>query len=114
MGKVLKYCNQCDEGFAERFAFCPVCGTTLQAYEMNPVAAAEAAPEQVIAAPAATAAFETLPAIHEPIAADGFETVPSVEEPIAAETFYEASEPETAEAEYQVGHIDEDDVEMSE
>jgi TonB family protein len=37
MGKILKYCNSCEEGFAERFAFCPDCGSPLQAYEMNPV-----------------------------------------------------------------------------
>ena len=39
MGKLVKYCSSCDEGFAERFGFCPVCGATLQAFEMNPVAA---------------------------------------------------------------------------
>src|SRR5690606_7430268 len=37
MGKILKYCNSCEEGFAERFAFCPDCGSPLQAYEMNPL-----------------------------------------------------------------------------
>jgi len=37
MGKIVKYCSTCDEGFAERFAFCPVCSASLQAFEMNPV-----------------------------------------------------------------------------
>jgi protein TonB len=37
MGKIVKYCSTCDEGFAERFAFCPVCSAALQAFEMNPV-----------------------------------------------------------------------------
>src|SRR3954471_24632236 len=37
MGKIVKYCNSCDEGFAERFTFCPVCGGSLAAHEMNPV-----------------------------------------------------------------------------
>ena len=42
MGKILKYCNTCDEGFAERFTFCPVCGGSLQKFEMNPIADAPA------------------------------------------------------------------------
>ncbi len=40
MGKVVKYCNSCEEGFAEKFGFCPNCGAQLQAFEMNPLAAA--------------------------------------------------------------------------
>ena len=37
MGKIVKYCSSCDEGFAERFTFCAVCGASLQTFEMNPV-----------------------------------------------------------------------------
>lgn len=37
MGKVVKYCAKCEEGFAERFGFCPNCGFELQAFEMNPI-----------------------------------------------------------------------------
>ncbi len=37
MGKIVKYCGSCDEGFAEKFGFCPDCGAPLQAFEMNPV-----------------------------------------------------------------------------
>lgn len=37
MGKIMKYCGSCEEGFAERFTFCPDCGGGLQAVEMNPV-----------------------------------------------------------------------------
>lgn len=37
MGKIVKYCSSCDEGFAERFGFCPDCGAPLQAFEMNPL-----------------------------------------------------------------------------
>ncbi|MGH9818875.1 MAG: energy transducer TonB [Pyrinomonadaceae bacterium] len=44
MGKLLKYCSSCEEGFAERFTFCPVCGASLQAFEMNPVTG-EAVPQ---------------------------------------------------------------------
>lgn len=38
MGKILKYCSSCEEGFAERFTFCPDCGASLQAVEVNPIA----------------------------------------------------------------------------
>lgn len=38
MGKIVKYCSSCDEGFAEKFGFCPTCGAALQAFEMNPLA----------------------------------------------------------------------------
>ncbi len=37
MGKIVKYCNACEESFAEKFGFCPICGETLKAFEMNPV-----------------------------------------------------------------------------
>ena len=37
MGKIVKYCGSCDEGFAEKFGFCPDCGAPLQAFEMSPV-----------------------------------------------------------------------------
>lgn len=48
MGKILKFCNSCEEGFAERFTFCPDCGGSLQAVQLNPV---EPVTEPVIAAP---------------------------------------------------------------
>ncbi len=44
MGKIVKFCSSCDEGFAEKFGFCPNCGQSLQAFEMNPLEAAAAAP----------------------------------------------------------------------
>ncbi len=51
MGKILKFCNSCEEGFAERFTFCPDCGGPLQAVELNPVESVAAAPaEPVVAA----------------------------------------------------------------
>lgn len=37
MGKIVKICNSCDESFAEKFLFCPNCGASLQAFELNPV-----------------------------------------------------------------------------
>lgn len=71
MGKIVKYCSSCDEGFAEKFGFCPNCGSSLQAFEMNPVAgqkaetlAVEAAPPVVTAAaiePPAPVIVEEIP-----------------------------------------------------
>ncbi len=37
MAKIVKYCGACDEGFAEKFGFCPTCGGKLEAFEMNPL-----------------------------------------------------------------------------
>lgn len=62
MGKIVKFCSSCDEGFAEKFGFCPNCGAALQAFEMNPLAAAmpPAEPAQVV---------ETAPIVEEVVAA---------------------------------------------
>ncbi len=54
MNKLMKFCGKCEEGFADRFSFCPNCGGELQVFEMSPVSAPKAeAPE--IAAPEAPA-----------------------------------------------------------
>lgn len=63
MGKIVKYCSSCDEGFAERFAFCPDCGASLQAFEMNPVEgmqtkASASLDEEVRTSPSAVEALE--------------------------------------------------------
>jgi protein TonB len=50
MGKIVKYCNSCDEGFAEKFAFCPDCGQALEAFEMNPLESADG-PDAVLEMP---------------------------------------------------------------
>jgi TonB family protein len=95
MGKIVKYCNACEEGFAEKFAFCPNCGAGLTAFELNPLAqetpkvenapetqnvAAEqvvpaAAPEtfyepQKTSEPAAVAAEEKQPVLDDEFLAD--------------------------------------------
>ncbi len=51
MGKIVKFCNTCDEGFAEKFGFCPNCGEALQTFEMSPVAPAPAPVNEVVVAP---------------------------------------------------------------
>lgn len=37
MGKIVKYCSNCEESFAEKFSFCPNCAQPMTAFEMNPV-----------------------------------------------------------------------------
>ena len=79
MGKILKYCSSCDEGFADKFQFCPNCGASLQAFEMNPVAAQPKAPapkaeepkappvtREVSATPPAPAFIEAAPEVEPP------------------------------------------------
>ncbi len=54
MNKLLKFCDKCDEAFADRFSFCPNCGGELLSYEINPVAgqaAAEAKAAESVATP---------------------------------------------------------------
>ncbi len=46
MGKIVKYCNTCEESFAEKFSFCPICGDPINAFEMKPVETA-AKPEEI-------------------------------------------------------------------
>src|SRR5258706_3389145 len=105
MGKIVQFCSSCDEGFAEKFGFCPNCGQTLQSFEMNPVVveapAIQAPPvtEQITAAPVPEGIEEAekYKTYIEPAqqSASAFETVESfgpiepAEEPIAAQPVIE-------------------------
>jgi TonB family protein len=71
MGKIVKYCGKCEEGFAEKFGFCPNCGEHLDAFEMNPVH--EAGPVKTSEA----SNFESENALQ-----NSFETVSKVAEPV--------------------------------
>ncbi len=106
MGKILKFCNSCDEGFAERFTFCPDCGASLQAVELNPVepVAAEAGPVVAAAEPQAPSFIkeEISEPVREMINAKPtvdeieFASAPTEEIPAAVEEpVVTASEPET-------------------
>ena len=77
MGKIVKYCSSCDEGFGERFTFCPDCGATLQAFEMNPVTGEAQAPSVEEPAPTAPSFIAETPA--EPAPTATFETQPAFE-----------------------------------
>lgn len=75
MAKILKYCNSCEEGFAERFTFCPDCGASLQAVELNPVV--KATEDNVVDVPSAPPVFIA----DEVAAADIVETAAPTPEP---------------------------------
>src|SRR6476469_9713333 len=93
MGKIVKYCSSCDEGFAEKFAFCPNCASSLQAFEMNPVEAkAAAAKEQMDEPPVTEVLAKAEPA--EPVIEEPVQAAPLVDEAIL-----EAPAPEPAKVE---------------
>lgn len=87
MGKILKYCSSCEEGFAEKFTFCPDCGASLQAFEMNPLADA---PETAEASPVVTA--ETTKLVSPVVADEMIEPPAFLREEISAEPFEEEIE----------------------
>lgn len=84
MGKILKYCSKCDEGFAEKFGFCPNCGEALQAFEMNPLAAESAASAEREVIPPAPPFIET---VETPVAEAAFsdEEILEIDEPAVEE-----------------------------
>src|SRR5215204_2641372 len=83
MGKIVKYCTSCDEGFAEKFSFCPDCAAPLQAFEMNPLDKAAATEELVMDVPATTP--ELTPDTINLSAAEGDELLEIPEEANAVE-----------------------------
>jgi len=107
MGKIVKYCSSCDEGFAEKFGFCPTCGAQLQSFEMNPVEANSPventpAEETISAAPTEPVNVEPeipAPAFIEPAPVEEPEEVLSAAsetEPAAVEEPFEEITPEPA------------------
>jgi TonB family protein len=85
MGKIVKYCAVCEEGFAEKFSFCPNCASSLTAFELNPVESGQAK---------VTGPLEPIP----PVVNDTskyFEVHPSAVSAAVPETFAEQIEPET-------------------
>jgi TonB family protein len=90
MGKIVKYCGSCDEGFAEKFGFCPNCGQTLQTFEMNPLDVPAPATSQLDSAPALTDAPEAKTMGTAPV----LESTP-VEEPVYEEQIADDRSEET-------------------
>ena len=100
MGKIVKYCSSCDEGFAEKFGFCPDCGQPLEAFELNPLAAEAPEPppvEEITAAPVEVEAAEIseppteviTEAVPEILAAPVTESEPILEVPVIEEQVIE-------------------------
>ncbi|MEZ5306816.1 MAG: energy transducer TonB [Pyrinomonadaceae bacterium] len=81
MGKIVKYCSACEEGFAEKFSFCPNCAKELTAFEMKPIGT-ETSVE--IAKPLIVAAMNEAkePPKPEIIAEPDFEEVEPVDQPV--------------------------------
>ncbi len=82
MGKIVKFCNSCEEGFAQKFTFCPDCGQTLEAFEMNPLTQETSPVEEIAAAPIAAKEANLLEipeTVQETAPADEIE---AIEEPI--------------------------------
>ncbi len=87
MGKIVKFCSSCDEGFAEKFGFCPICGQTLQAFEMNPVVAPAPVTRELETAPLAPEKAEhevvhAAPVLEVPVSAEPVQEVPVEAEPV--------------------------------
>ncbi len=66
MGKIVKFCSTCEEGFAEKFSFCPNCANELTAFELNPVDVKDSA--EKVKAPGIVAKEADLesPAVFQP------------------------------------------------
>ena len=88
MGKVVKYCSTCEEGFAEKFGFCPNCGSNLQAFEMNPLGNKPA--EEMITEPVQTVNAAAPPIVETPAEPEA----PQISE---TQTFSAAADTEPAE-----------------
>ena len=101
MGKIVKFCNSCDEGFAEKFAFCPNCGQTLQKFEMSPVLAETPSDPEVVSSPASEpeVMIASAPEVieNEPEFIDMPEEVAAAPEPV--ETGYQTAKLSTPEFE---------------
>lgn len=82
MGKIVKFCNSCEEGFAQKFTFCPDCGQTLEAFEMNPLTQETSPVEEVAAAPIAAEEANLLEIPDEAVQTASANEITAVEEPI--------------------------------
>ena len=102
MGKIVKFCVSCDEGFAEKFGFCPTCGSQLQSFEMKPMEAGVSAPVEAPVAEAPVIEETPVAAQFEPEVspASSFESAPP--EP---EFLYEADEEKDLSAEEDVVEV---------
>ena len=109
MGKIVKYCSSCDEGFAEKFGFCPDCGAPLQAFEMNPVETPRQQPIAAEPTPVAPPIAAAPTPVEQPIDATPTAVQPEVSETTFAET--EAQEMDVTPREIEVAPASFDEVE---
>ncbi len=93
MGKIVKYCSACEEGFAEKFSFCPNCANELTAFEMKPVAEKPIEEDP----PALEVDDEPILETQEPIKTESIAEAPT--EKIDEEISLTVDEPETVDSE---------------
>lgn len=87
MGKIVKFCSSCDESFAEKFGFCPTCGATLQAFEMNPLASEQVASSEPEISAESSELFEVNePSVTDEVIAEDLSSVQEDEEIVTAPT----------------------------
>jgi len=106
MGKIVKYCNACEESFAEKFGFCPICGESLTAFEMNPIENAVKAEEKTSAGVSGLNEIET--ATAESYSTDSAFTTDHLEMPETNGFHAESAEPSAEDIELD---LSEDEVE---
>ncbi|MBV9215587.1 MAG: TonB family protein [Acidobacteria bacterium] len=94
MGKIVKFCSNCDEGFPEKFGFCPNCSSALEAFEMSPLGTAT--PLEASRVPETPAFIEP---IQEPVQDAPVEEIHADAAEEAIETKAVAAPAETVEAE---------------
>lgn len=87
MGKIVKFCSSCDEGFAEKFGFCPNCGQSLQTFEMSPIVPEAPVVKAEVAAPVVAATV--IEPIEPPIEVQAAPVAKIIEEPVIEEPVIE-------------------------
>jgi TonB family protein len=94
MAKIVKFCNSCEESFAEKFGFCPNCGEHLQAFEMNPLGASS-----VVSEPSKPEIVSAKDGVEDKIfPADTVETAPAAAQPVIFEPIVSSNETENYDA----------------
>ncbi len=109
MGKIVKYCNTCEESFAEKFGFCPICGESLTAFEMNPITNTVTAEEKQSAAFIDSNDVETM--TSENLSTESSFTTGQLEMPETKGLYDDKSELVAEESEIELDLSEEDEVE---
>lgn len=99
MGKIVKFCASCEEGFAEKFSFCPNCASELSAFEMKPVDKDMPVVDEPTAKTPVQNDFKETSSVVNDTKSDFKETSPVVNEPIVEKKENILETPEVSEKE---------------